>query len=230
VNTFLNLRRCFAVAVLLLAAVACYGMPFYDEPVGLGDWTGSRWAPPSNGLYGSGSYSDLGIAWDITQINSIFHYTYTFSNLNEKKLSHVILDLSDNCTSAASGCVYNVSGSTSLVYGTFDGSNAEPGWPTPATITGIKFEDLPEGLTSISFDSGRAPVWGDFYLKDGTSENGQVWNYAYNVGLIDHSSGSVTDFIARPDTTDGTIPEPASWMLVSGGLLLAAGAWLRRRP
>jgi hypothetical protein len=123
----------------------------------------------------------------------------------------------------------------SVDYGTFGPGPSNPGFPSGKSITGVKFDGLPQHMTTISFDTLRSPVWGDFYAKDGVSHasdggsGGQVWNYAYNTGLANHNSSSVTDFIARPDTTGAPVPEPGSWaMMLSGGLLVALSVWLRK--
>jgi hypothetical protein len=188
-------------------------------------------------LTGNGDWDSFSLGWNISQNDSVFHYAYTFNGLSGKALSHILLDLSDNCTSTGS-CVYNVhynvAGTPVLEYGTFGESPSNPGFPDGASITGVKLDSLPDGLSMISFDSSRAPMWGDIYAKDGKEAGTTNWNYAYNQGLADHSgNGNYNDakfYIAVPDTVGSSVPEPGSWlMMASGGLMLALGAWRRLR-
>jgi hypothetical protein len=96
--------------------------------------------------------------------------------------------------------------------------------PAGSGITGVKFERVGCGSAkfpgTIEFDSYRAPVWGDLFIK-----GGRTW--LYNSGINQHAtSQDVLDYIARPDGT-GTVPEPVPMALIGLGLL-AVGV-LRRR-
>jgi hypothetical protein len=236
-----------------LAAAAFFSMSpaskasplVYGSLVPTTSWTDSRQAPVNsgsdNGLVGNGNWSDIAVSWSITQTGSVFHYEYTFSGLSGKNLSHFILDLSDNCVSSCDhstsngSCVYNadydVAGTPNLEYGTFGPASGNPGFPTGGSITGVKFDSWPDGLSAIEFDSSRAPMWGDFYAKGGKVIGTNTFNYAYNQGLANHSTyNDAKFFIAVPDTVGSTVPEPGSLMLIaSGGLLLVLGAWRRAR-
>jgi hypothetical protein len=145
----------------------------------------------------------------------------------------VILDVSDNCDTDGSQCVYNadydVSGSPNYYYGTFGTSSSNPGLPAGASIFGVKFDSMPDDVTVISFDSLRAPMWGDLYAKDGKVAGTSIENYAYNQGLASHTAYNEANFyVAVPDTVGSNVPEPGSWlMLASGGLMLALGMWRR---
>ena len=180
-------------------------------------WADTRVAPVNsgsdNGFVGNGAWSNFSIGWSISQTGSVFHYEYTFSGLSGKAISHVILDLSDNCTSTGT-CVYNadynVAGTPVLTYGTFGAASNSPGFPAGASITGVKFDSLPNGLNLISFDSSRAPMWGDFYAKDGVAGETGIWNYAYNQGLAGHSTYNNAKFyVAVPDTVGSDSPAGA---------------------
>jgi hypothetical protein len=118
----------------------------------------------------------------------------------------------------------------------------------PEDIIGIRFNP-PEGTSPFSmtwsFWTNRAPVWGDFFAKDGGSNVGYNYNKdAYDVehGFLDldnnntvrddpdpavaPSNGSVDSHILRPDSL---VPEPcALGMLatVAAGLMICL---LRRR-
>lgn len=158
-----------------------------------------------------------------------YNYTITYSG-GSSSISHAILDLSDTCTSAASGCLVNPqyaaqSNGMIYVYDTFALSAGNPNML--GSITGVKLDETQGGSPfSISFQSPRAPVYGDIYLKAGQ------WQ-AQNTGINKHlTSTSITDFIARPDTAEGppvvATPEPAS-ALVLGGALAGLGLLRRRR-
>jgi PEP-CTERM motif len=87
-------------------------------------------------------------------------------------------------------------------------------------ITGVKFEFGGSSPYTFSFDSNRAPVWGDIYIKGGST------SYAVNKGVTLHGSSMNTlDFVARPNGT--AVPEPSSIVLV--GLCGAGVAWRRLR-
>ncbi len=228
-----------AASAFLLLASLCEATPLvYGTLVPTSSWTDTRVAPVNsgsdNGLVANGNWSSFSIGWSISQAGSVFHYEYTFNGLSGKALSHVILDLSDNCTCTGS-CVYNadynVAGTPVLEYGSFGVAPSNPGFPAGASITGVKFDNLPDGLSVISFDSSRAPMWGDFYAKDGREAGTPNWNYAYNQGLANHSTyNDVKFYVAVPDTVGSSVPEPGSWlMMASGGLMLALGVWRRVR-
>jgi hypothetical protein len=82
----------------------------------------------------------------------------------------------------------------------------------PFTFNGVKIQDFTNPANAvITFDSTRAPMWGNFYVKDGKDKGVDVtaWNKGdYKIGV--------------PDTA--TAPIPSTILLVgAGGLLLLAG-------
>ncbi|MHB1191090.1 MAG: PEP-CTERM sorting domain-containing protein, partial [Armatimonadota bacterium] len=86
-------------------------------------------------------------------------------------------------------------------------------------------------VLALNFRSDRAPVWGDFYAKDGKTDG--VYNTLYNSGFADDdpiapaTNGSLDGHLLRPDTTSDPVPEPGTLVgfITLGGSLLA----MRRR-
>ncbi len=144
---------------------------------------------------------------------------------------------------------------------TFEWDNLKPGSPasnpgpwlmstelglyTPGTeqalwnnVYGLKFstEDYDPTTLIISFDSTRAPVWGDFYARSFIV--GGVYNALMNDGLgcpydTDPSdapcNGSVDYHVLVPDSVDipAVVPVPGAALL--GALGASVTGWLRRR-
>jgi hypothetical protein len=227
-----------AAAAQFLLASLCTATPLvYGSLVPTSSWADSRSASTGGGLAGNGDWDGLSVSWKITQTGTAFHYEYTFGGLSRKALSHVILDVSDNCGSHGGECVYNadynVTGTPSYYYETFGASPGNPGFPEGAAIFGVKFDEMPDNVTVISFDSLRAPMWGDFYAKDGRATGTTTMNYGYNQGLESHATYNGSQYyLAVPDTVgeDTAAPEPGTWtLLVCGGLMFALGAWRRSK-
>jgi len=207
----------FGIGILGVAGQAL-ALGVYDTPATA---TGTR-TVNTGGLVGGGNWGapdNLSIAWLITPITGGFHYKYTLSGgFDQPGISHIILDLSDNCSST-SGCVTN-STVVKLEYKDDWGpAPSNPGFPANVKIDGIKFDDIGEEVASfvLEFDSNRSPVWGDIYVKGGST------SFAYNtaLGFTQANHDSTTDsnfFVARPDTTGTPVPAPAALvlMLVAG--------------
>lgn len=176
-------------------------------------------------------YSAVGThEWDdggfqITSTVSVFedHAIYEYSiEAYRKGVSHLIVSLSNNCASDP-GCVQDATSEYEV--GLWHHSQpANQGIPMP--VFGVKFEAT--GLTaySVSFRSNRAPMNGDFFAKDGTSGPDHTDVYAYNAALNYWPDGcGAGSFLITPDTryvSDVVTPEPATYALIGGGLLLIA--------
>ena len=178
------------------------------------------------GLTANGEWLSDGfkVAWDVgPNGDGTWRYHYDFSKPLDaslrKDVSYFIIQVSDNFTSQ------DISGG--WVPGWYEaGDPSTPGIPGP--IWGVKVEL--DDHNSFSFDSTRAPMWGDVYAKGGTSQQGTVWNDAYNsdFGVLvsnpnDYDQTPV-DGLQRPlykVLVPDTIPEPPTMIVLGlGGLLL----------
>ena len=220
------------VALLAFSTRFVSGSLIYDAPATM---TGSR--SVGNGLTSGGgnAYNDLLLNWSIVQkANGTFDYTYTIAGITAPLLSHAILELGSGCvTSPSANCVNNAQVGSSLssmapaalqLGDWCYGASVNPGvrcqgssnLGLPRDIIGVEFNNLPGSTTVIiTFNSGRAPVWGDVYLKGGQQ-------YVFSSGIGRHATDTnALDFIARPGSLDpAETPEPHTLGLAGLGLAL----------
>ena len=197
------------------------------------DLIGSRTTPDASGVVAADGWAAASggfmLGWNISNVAGIWNYSYQIRNADgtvptEPNLSHIILEVSsiindDNL--ARYLWDFNVSPASGDPQGyTTGGSN--PNMPA-AGIYGIKF-DNPDNVEpylgyNISFKSTQAPIWGDFYAKDGKHD--AVWATAWNTGFGTDPTSTTTsfvDWIPTPDTVQ--VPEPGILILL--GLAMSA--------
>jgi len=181
------------------------------------------------------------ISWAVTWTGAHWDYSYKFSVDKPGAISFLIIEVSPNFTCAD---MWDFEGFRDPCIGQWSLQDQSSNWGMPVGgVYGIKmesFEPIDETqYAAISFSSARAPVWGDFYAKDGKVSREK--NACWNVGFVDNDTdpsaspqnGSVQSHILRPDTKTtpggGTIPEAATVVLGPSGLALLVALERHRR-
>jgi hypothetical protein len=190
---------------------------------------------PGSELIGRGIDTSAGIAataawatggaslsWNIVAVTGGYQYSYVWTG-SVKDLSHIILEVSSN-TIASDFWGYTTnpeSGDPKTYTATSDGKS-NPNLPGP--IYGLKFEPCSDSTSfSFSFISDRAPMWGNFYAKDGKDQNGTIDVTAWNTGFLQTGQSY---YAAVPDTHTVVPIPPAIWLMGTGLLSLIG---IRRR-
>ena len=197
-------------------------------------YSGSLIGGVGGGIIATGPWdsSDTIFSWIVTSIPGGWEYGYTFT-VPTKGISHLIIEVSPDTTqndfSAGAG-EWDIYSSTSH-------GNSNPGMP--GEMTGLKINVTVDDVYELyfSFTSPRAPVWGDFYAKDGKDGQppNQIWVTAWNVGFgnpdtdptVGPHDGSEQYHILRPDTV--TVPEPGILILLGIGIVAVEIASRRMR-
>jgi hypothetical protein len=186
--------------------------------------TGVAWDSQVTALVYQVSLDNKG---DANPANDTWLYQYTFE-VPVKAISHVLIETSPGITLLAGTTVSGREGPT-----TFSArKNSNPGMPGP--LFGLKFNTTLDPLIySWQIETDRAPMWGDFYAKDGKTGGAEVYAYNINFGLaapIYVQGVSADGFALVPDTVTGgpAVPVPAALWLF-GPALGALTAARRRR-
>lgn len=234
------------------------------------DLSGARTLTSGYGLTGNGDWASGASLWyQATKQADGWLYEYKLT-VADKGISHFIFETSDGFgfDQLISGFIavatdVGVSGMelANLLTGpkSFTEDNGNPG--IPGSVWGIKFDvpylkkdeaPKPGYLAddtyeiSFSFTSSHQPMWGNFYAKDGTTEDdtgAKIWNYLYNEGFALYSAEfleqnryaeygdqfyaqMLKSYVLVPDTV--TVPVPGAMLLGSLGLG-AAGLHLKRK-
>ena len=206
----------------LLAPLVAIGLAFLPAVSGAAPITGSINSGNSGGMTASESWAggNATLGWSVEQIGPTWEYTYHWVT-GTKALSHLIVEVSGTF-SAANILAGTTAGWTLGTFGSAQG-NSNPG--IPADIYGLKWGGVDTDETFVIV-TDRAPMWGDFYAKDGVDGTGSnqnpVFAFNTNYGNCDPTvavTRVLPGCVLVPDTltTVGLVPEPsAAWLLAFG--------------
>jgi hypothetical protein len=187
--------------------------------------------------WSAGSGSTL--RWAIDYASGSWHYEYTLTvpagEQQEHAISHMLIEAS---SSFSYPNIWNANwDEDKILIQNFDATNGNPGMP--GSVYGIKFDDTAdEGIDlTIFFDSDRAPVWGDFYAKNGDDKTGEGSIYLHNAGfsladpLALPADGSVDGLhLLVPDTmSEPPVPVPVPGAVLLGSVGLSVAGYVLRR-
>lgn len=204
------------------------------------------WSDDDGSIEGVNGRSSM-LSWTVESNTDETEWTYDYLfQVDEKELSHIIIELSevdgDYPGEILDGTTDDTDESTEEVEGpkTFSPDSSNPGMP--GDLFGYKWGTSGDPLSyEFTFVTDRAPMWGDFYAKDGTGPDNTTGEsievYAYNkfFGIDTEEAignGNAGGYVLVPDTNGGgggqEIPEPTTMLLLGTGLL-GCGIFFRRR-
>ncbi len=254
-SSFINFGLALLLMVLSLAFIcgASQADMFYGDDA-TGELSGSRAAPTlltvtENG----GATSDWGtvtISWDHESLGGgQWKYKYTFTNYTGfnnkgkeivKNISHFTLDISQDAIDDVNSITSVTSNDGSHSEGSGEGNwlkSTGPGSSTDGMTGAVKFDwgtevgaGFPDSFYYM-FESNRAPVYGDFYLKDGGGSPGLI---ATNLGFLDPTYDAIDTrgFIVVPNGAEQIppeVPEPSLALLLGISLIGLVGVGAVRR-
>lgn len=168
-------------------------------------------------------------------VAGLWKYVYEFivpQEVNPGGISHMIIEVSDWFSESDINKDLTTSYGTTTNPDDYGPGPSNPGMP--GEIKGIKWnrmidinDDANDRDFTVTLYTNIAPMWGNFYSKDG-----QKVNYAYNSMFPSYVSDPdirptfdpnnfdpLNGWVLVPDTNGGVIPEPGTFLLLGAGLL-----------
>lgn len=147
----------------------------------------------SGGIVATANWDHPGtwLNWNILQVDpDLWHYEYVW-HTDGSDLSHIVLELTEGAVAADFGnwqTTYAGVESGSPEFGWFSADQGASNPGMPSAVYGLKLDIASDtDVFGFSFDTWRAPVWGDVYAKGGRHAVGTDavggFTYAYNTGL-----------------------------------------------
>ncbi len=188
-------KHAFAKALLLCVSLL---LSLMSGRSGAETYTGSL--KYGDGLEGAAAWKSSILRWTVEDTTYPGLWTYSYSLTVQKKgISHVIIEVAKGFEKQ------NLRRGTTARYdlGTF-GQQGKSNPGIPGDICGVKWDTSGKALTySWTVVTDRAPMWGDFYAKDGKDRDD--WVFSYNVGF-----GSEPPDLTVKEGNNG------GWVLVPG--------------
>ncbi len=223
-------RTCIAVILAMGMMGTAHAVGTYSGSLGYSDGgitgiAGSPWLAPGTTF-----------SWQVDD-NGDGTYTYTYRLQvpdDSKSISHMTVEASpsfesDNILDVPEGTIAENQPDS------YPNGGADPGMPD--SMWGIKFDgggpDSTDYDWTVSFTTDRAPVWGDFYAKDGAdgAANVAIWNAGFTNPDSDPTDPAgdtpIANHILVPDTNTGEVPAPGGILLAGLGMSLVG--YLRTR-
>lgn len=190
--------------------------------------------------------TETSLSWKVDNITTpgMWHYEYTLRVPDKGGLAADIQCIIIEASNGSSGPAFTIANLHSLtsspehwvqsidvgLHNPADNPNL------PRNLYGIRLAtvDIDPKVLTISFDTDRAPVWGDFYARSYVVDGDFCALYNYGLfktpesdPLDPPSNGSILSHVLVPDSVVMVqIPAPAAMLLSVVGLPLAG--WLRR--
>ncbi len=224
-------------ALLCLLATAGFAQNTYTGSLGTGTGAVSNQMSYGGTTWEGSSYPTL--SWTVTGSGSAWNYSYTLNDAYSDcpTFPSMILETSTTFTSTD---ISSLAGGTDAV-GTYTSGTYTD---LPRSVYGLELTPTSASNTeTFTFNSDRAPVWGDFYTA--VSGPYYAWNSGFSStdpdpaasgptnGALDITSGAYQGYyLLVPDTTGSggsSTPEPGSIFLGLSALGLAVGGLRRRK-
>lgn len=220
------MKRLILILIIALLFVSCHVFASVNTLS-----TGSLVS--GSGLIGASSWAaDMNLSWNVSLLDNVYNYEYILSDTDTgqaKSISHIILQTSDcfDGDNIWDFKINNQSATPLIQYWSEQQGNPS----LPASVYGIKIQGGTGTTWTVAFKSNRAPMWGNFYAKDGKTDqiDNTVWNSDFLITPSDrYSFESIGNYVAIPDTKN-IVPELPSSLLGAMTILPAALIALKKK-